>query len=112
MIPLPLPDGPWDAWELRRYDGSRLTLAAGYDLTYHHGLEVELTDVLYVRCPTAFMDPVFRAPTAEERAEVVRSTGEEPPVLLAFEADGGGAAPVTCLLAAEAWAVRRGRFPR
>ncbi|MFI8366941.1 hypothetical protein [Streptomyces sp. NPDC085466] len=112
MSPLPLPEGSWWDWELRRFDGSRLTLVAGYDLTYHHGLEVELTDVRYLRCPTAFMDPVFREPTAVERAEVVRSTGEEPPVLLAFDADGGGAAPVACLVAAEAWAVRQGRFPR
>ncbi|MFF6887096.1 hypothetical protein ACFY9F_28380 [Streptomyces sp. NPDC012421] len=47
-----------------------------------------------------------------ERAEAFRITGEEAPVLLAFDADGGGAAPVACLIAAEAWAVRRGRFPR
>ncbi|MEU2545616.1 hypothetical protein ABZ618_09275 [Streptomyces roseolus] len=112
MTPPPLPEGPWDAWELRRFDGSRLTLVAGHDLTYHHGLEVELVDVSYVRCPTGFMDPVFREPTAGERAEVLRIVGEEPPVLLAFEADGGGTAPVTRLLAAEDLAVRQGRFPR
>ncbi|MEU2505833.1 hypothetical protein ABZ621_14100 [Streptomyces sp. NPDC007863] len=65
---LPLPEGSWWNREVRRFDGSRLTLAAGCDLTYHHGPEAEPTDVLHVRCPTAFTDPVFREPTAEERA--------------------------------------------
>ncbi|MEU3607002.1 hypothetical protein AB0E83_16350 [Streptomyces sp. NPDC035033] len=112
MTPPSLPEGSWWDWEVRRFDGSRLTLVAGYDLTYHHGLEVELADVSYVRCPTAFTDPVFREPTAGERAEVLRIVGEEPPVLLAFEADGGGTAPVSCLIAAGGRAVRRGRFSR
>ncbi|MFG2116343.1 hypothetical protein ACGFRB_27530 [Streptomyces sp. NPDC048718] len=71
-----------------------------------------LTDTSYVRCPTAFSDPVFRQPTATERAEAVRLTGLEPPVLVAFEADGGGTEPVSCLLAAGAWAVRQGHVPR
>ncbi|MFE6226154.1 MULTISPECIES: hypothetical protein, partial [unclassified Streptomyces] len=107
-----LPEGSWWDWEVRRFDGSRLTLVAGYDLTYHHGLEVELTDTLYVRCPTAFTDPVFREPTPAERAEAVRITGGPPAVLLAFEADGGGTGPVSCLIAAGGCAVRQGRFPR
>ncbi len=29
-----------------------------------------------------------------------------------FDADGGGTAPVACRVAAGAWAVRQGRFPR
>ncbi|MFH8729315.1 hypothetical protein [Streptomyces termitum] len=111
MTPLPLPEGSWWEWAVRRFDGARLLLVAGYDLSYHHGLEVELTDVSYLRCPTAFLDPVFREPTAEEAAEVVRVTGGEPSVLLAFEADGGGTGAASCLIAAEAWAVRQGRFP-
>ncbi|MGW4056325.1 hypothetical protein ACWENA_36450 [Streptomyces sp. NPDC004779] len=112
MTLLPLPEGAWWEWEVRGFDGSRLALVAGYDLAYHHGLEVELTDTVSVRCPTAFTEPVFREPTPGERAEVARITGEEPPVLLAFEADGGGTAPVSCLVAAGAWALRQGHFPR
>ncbi len=111
-MPLPLPEGSWWDWEVRHYDGSRLTLVAGHDLSYHHGLEVVLTDTLYVRCPTHFTDPVFREPAPEERAEVTRLVGAEPPVLVAFEADGGGTEPVACLIAAEDWAIRQGRFPR
>ncbi|MEV4942725.1 hypothetical protein [Streptomyces zaomyceticus] len=109
---LPLPEGPWWDWEVRHCDGSRLTLVADHDLAYHHGLEVVFTDTLYVRCPMRFVDPEFRAPTPEERTEVTRLVGDEPPVLVAFEADGGGTVPAVCLIAAEGWAIRQGRFPR
>ncbi|MER7517450.1 hypothetical protein [Streptomyces sp. NPDC126499] len=109
---LPLPEGSWWDWTVLGYDGSRLTLAADHDLTYHHGLEVVFTDTLYVRCPMDFADPDFREPVPEERAEVTRLLGADPPVLVAFEADGGGTAPVSCLIAAESWAVRQGRFSR
>jgi hypothetical protein len=109
---LPLPEGAWWDWEVRHYDGSRLTLVAGHDLTYHHGLEVVFTDTVYVRCPMAFSDPEFREPTPGERAEIARLVGGEPPVLVAFVADGGGMEPVSCLIAAEAWAVRQGTFRR
>ncbi|MFF5976070.1 hypothetical protein ACFY7C_31625 [Streptomyces sp. NPDC012769] len=109
---LPLPEGSWWDWTVLRYDGSRLTLAAGHDLTYHHGLEVVFTDTLYMRCPTDFMDPAFREPTPRERAEITRLVGDEPGVLVAFEADGGGTEPVSCLIAADGWAIRQGRFSR
>ncbi|MFJ8885329.1 hypothetical protein ACIRJR_18240 [Streptomyces sp. NPDC102402] len=54
-----------------------------------------------VSCPAVFHGPVFRAPTGEELARVTRQIGEEPPVLVAFEADAGGREPVSCLIAAE-----------
>ncbi|MFB7451876.1 hypothetical protein [Streptomyces sp. NPDC056194] len=111
-MPLPLPEGSWWDWEVRHDDGSRLTLVAGHDLSYHHGLEVVFTDTLHVRCPMDFSDPEFRAPTPEERAEAARLVGTEPPVLVAFEADGGGTEPAVCLIAAEAREIRQGRFPR
>lgn len=60
----------------------------------------------------AFSDPEFREPTPGERAEIARLVGGEPPVLVAFVADGGGMEPVSCLIAAEAWAVRQGTFRR
>lgn len=64
---LSLPAGSWWDWELLSLDRDVLTLAAGPDLTYHHDLEVVFRDVSYLACPTFFQDPVFRAPTAEER---------------------------------------------
>jgi hypothetical protein len=44
---------------------------------------------------------VFRAPTNEEFVRVTRQIGEEPPVLVAFEADAGGLEPVSCPVSAE-----------
>ncbi|MFC8277894.1 hypothetical protein ACFUJR_36270 [Streptomyces sp. NPDC057271] len=107
---LRLPEGSWWDWRVAGHDGSRLRLVAGYDLAYFHGLELVFTDASYVRCPFAFLDPEFRAPTDEERATVVRLLGEEPVVLVAFEADGGGTEPVSCLVAAEALDVVTGAF--
>jgi hypothetical protein len=97
----PLPEGSWWDWEVIVRDGGRLRLAAGYDLTYHHGLEVVLTDPCFVSCPAAFQDPVFREPTAQETARLRRALGGAPPVVVAFEADAGGPGPVSCLIAAE-----------
>ncbi|MER7953583.1 hypothetical protein [Streptomyces sp. NPDC096030] len=109
---LRLPEGNWWDWEVVAFDGSRLRLGAGHDLSYHHLLEVVFTDVSYLRCPTLFMDAVFRAPTREESAEVARLLGEEPPVLVAFDADAGGGPPTPCLIAAEDVEVVAGCFPR
>ncbi|MDT9693525.1 hypothetical protein Q5762_35440 [Streptomyces sp. P9(2023)] len=106
-----LPEGPWWEWSVLSFDGSRLRLGAGYDLSYHHSLEVVFTDASYLRCPTMFMDPVFRAPTDEERTEVIRLVGEEPAVLVAFEADAHGTEPASCLIAADRIDVVQGHFP-
>ncbi|WP_128977430.1 hypothetical protein [Streptomyces roseicoloratus] len=109
---LPLPEGSWWDRTVLRYDGSRLTLAAGHDLSYGHGLQVAFTDTVCLRCPTAFSDPEFREATAEERAEIVRLVGEDPPVPAASDADGYGTRPVPCLIAAGDRAVGLGRFSR
>ncbi|MFD3946931.1 hypothetical protein [Streptomyces sp. NPDC058579] len=109
---LRLPEGSWWDWEVVDYNGSRLRLGAGHDLTYHHLLEVVFTDVSYLRCPTMFTDAEFRAPTREEVAEAARLLGEEPPVLVAFEADAGSGRPTPCLIAADAVDVVTGHFPR
>ncbi|GGV15758.1 hypothetical protein GCM10010260_63730 [Streptomyces filipinensis] len=107
-----LPEGSrWD-WEVLGWDAGRLRLAAGYDLAYHHGLEVDFVTPARVSCPPAFQDPVFRAPTADETACLARTLGETPRLVVAFEADAGGPEPVSCLVAAERLDIRPGLVPR
>ncbi|MEV8225726.1 hypothetical protein AB0P41_06570 [Streptomyces sp. NPDC079167] len=96
-----LPEGSWWDWDVIAWDAGELRLAAGYDLSYHHGLELVFGDLVFAGCPAMFSDPEFRAPTSEERERAARQFGEEPPVLVAFEADAGGREPVSCLIAAE-----------
>ncbi|GHI02206.1 hypothetical protein AQI88_27095 [Streptomyces cellostaticus] len=107
-----LPEGSWWDWEVIVWDGGQLRLAAGYDLTYHHGLELVFADPVFVSCPSGFQDPVFRAPTAEETARLGRALGEAPPLVVAFEADAGGREPVSCLIAAERLDILPGLVPR
>jgi hypothetical protein len=38
------------------------------DLDLHHALELHFFDVALVRCPSRFVEPVFREPTESERA--------------------------------------------
>ncbi|GAA4238799.1 hypothetical protein GCM10022254_56250 [Actinomadura meridiana] len=98
---LRLPEGSWWDWEVMSWGGARFQLAADFDLTYHHGLELNFSTPLYVSCPSTFHDPVFRASTREESSSIARRLGEEPPVLVAFDADAGGREPLPCLIAAE-----------
>ncbi|HEX8627653.1 MAG TPA: hypothetical protein VF755_05730, partial [Catenuloplanes sp.] len=111
-----LPAGSWWDWDVLDFDGCRLRLAAGHDLTYHHGLEVIFTDVTYLACPTQFHDPQFREPTHDERALARRHAGEEPPIVVAFDvAAQVGDGHLPCLVAAESVEVVRGlvyRYPR
>ncbi|MFF4452271.1 hypothetical protein [Streptomyces goshikiensis] len=96
-----LPEGSWWDWDVVAWDAGQLTLAAGHDLTYLHGLELIFGDPIFVSCPSGFHDPVFRAPSPDELLKVTRQLGETPPVVVAFEADAGGQEPVPCLIAAE-----------
>ena len=96
-----LPEGSWWHWDVIAWDSGQFRLAAGHDLTYHHGLELVFDDPGFVSCPAMFHDPVFRAPTREEHMRIARQLGAQPPVLVAFEADAGGQEPVSCLIAAE-----------
>ncbi|MGK5639449.1 hypothetical protein ACSNOK_14230 [Streptomyces sp. URMC 126] len=98
---LRLPEGTWWDWDVIAWDAAALRPAAGHDLACHHDLELIFGDPMFVSCPARFHDPVFRAPTSEEPVRVTRHLGEEPPVLVAFEADAGGPEPVPCLIAAE-----------
>ncbi|WP_262418473.1 hypothetical protein [Streptomyces sp. SP2-10] len=92
-------------------DAGRLRPAAAHHLTYHHGLEVVFTDTGFVSCPAAFQEPRFREPTVEETARPRRTLGETPSAVVAFEADGGGPEPVSCLTAAEDPEIRPGFVP-
>ncbi|MEU3725265.1 hypothetical protein [Streptomyces sp. NPDC031705] len=96
-----LPEGSWWDWDVVAWDCGRLTLAAGHDLAYHHGLELVFHAPLFVGCPSAFHDPAFRAPSPDEFTRLTRRLGCEPAVVVAFEADAGGQEPVSCLIAAE-----------
>lgn len=96
-----LPEGSWWDWEVIAWDACQMRLAAGHDLTYHHGLELVFEDPALVSCPAMFHDPVFRAPTTEESLRVMRQLGGRPSVLVAFEADANGQEPVSCLIAAD-----------
>ncbi|MGA4867269.1 hypothetical protein ACPB9J_32040 [Streptomyces lavendulocolor] len=96
-----LPEGSWWDWDVVGWDGGELRLAAGHDLSYYHSLELVFGDPFFVSCPSTFYDPVFREPTLDELLKVTRQLGEEPAVVVAFEADAGGQEPVSCLIAAE-----------
>ncbi|MCX5450761.1 hypothetical protein [Streptomyces nigrescens] len=96
-----LPEGSWWDWDVVAWDGGELRLAAGYDLAYHHGLELVFGDPVFVSCPSGFRDPAFRAPSPDELLRITRQLGGKPPIVVAFEADAGGQEPVSCLIAAE-----------
>ncbi|MET7286970.1 hypothetical protein [Streptomyces sp. NPDC005573] len=96
-----LPEGSWWDWDVVAWNAGQLRLAAGHDLTYHHGLELVFDDPAFVSCPSSFQDPVFRAPSSEDLLKVARQLGRELPVVVAFEADAGGQEPFPCLIAAD-----------
>lgn len=107
-----LPEGSWWDWDVVSYNAGQLCLGAGYDLTYHHDLELVFRDLLFLTCPAAFQDPVFRAATPAEMATLTRKLGETPPLVVVFEADAGGSDPVTCLIAAKEVEVIQGTVLR
>ncbi|MGW1848011.1 hypothetical protein [Streptomyces sp. NPDC001966] len=95
-----LPEGAWWDWDIVAWDPGRLRLGAGHDISYAYGLELVFSDPVFVTCPAAFQDPVFRAPTPDELGLIARQVGETPPVLIAFEADAGGSSLASGLVAA------------
>jgi hypothetical protein len=112
---LEIPRGNWWDWDIVLCDATRLRLGANYDLSYAHGLEVVFSDPVYLSCPTVFQEPEFREPTPTEIQRITEWCGATPPVIVAFEAGGGGRTPVTCLIAAETVKVVEGvvyRYPR
>ncbi|GAA1535337.1 hypothetical protein GCM10009730_50710 [Streptomyces albidochromogenes] len=107
-----LPEGSWWDWDIVAWDQGQLRLAAGHDLAYHHSLELVFGDPMFVSCPSAFHDPIFRAPSPDELLRLTRQFGGEPPVVVAFEADAGGQELVSCLIAAERLDIVRGTVLR
>ncbi len=70
-----LNDGGLD-WQIYRYDGWILTLAACNSLAYGHTLELRFHGVSFVRCPTAFDCPNFRVASNTELEAVLDLDGE------------------------------------
>lgn len=44
-------DGSWWDWDVLAWDSGQFRLAAGYDLSYHHGLELVFAAPLFISCP-------------------------------------------------------------
>ncbi|MFE7710800.1 hypothetical protein ACFU6I_34620 [Streptomyces sp. NPDC057486] len=103
-----LPEGSWWDWDIVAWNPGRLRLGAGHNISYAHGLELVFSDPVFVTCPAAFQDPVFRAPTPDELRLIARQVGEIPPVLIAFEADAGGSSLASGLVAAGQLAIVQG----
>lgn len=57
--------GCWE-WHLLSFDGHRLCLAGGTDLTYYHVAEVWFSGVTYLCCPTRLLHATFRYATDTE----------------------------------------------
>jgi hypothetical protein len=68
-------------WRNYFYDGGILTLAANNTLAYGHSLELRFHGVSYLRCPTTFDSPCFRAASTDDLAELASFldlTGQTP----------------------------------
>lgn len=101
MPVLRLPQGSWWDWEVIGWDRGTLCLAAGWDLTYHHDLEVRFSGVTYVACPDSFHDPVFREPSRAELTVLRHLSGEDQPQVYAFDVEPfGGTEGMPCLVVA------------
>ena len=68
--------GAWE-WQLRAFDGDRLTLAGGQDMDYGHFAEACFSGVTYLSCPTRMMHARFRVGT-EHEATLARLQAEVP----------------------------------
>lgn len=63
--------GCWE-WQIHLFDGSRLCLIGGGDLTYAHVLELWVDDVQFLSCASRILHATFRAGSAADRAFVSR----------------------------------------
>jgi hypothetical protein len=101
MAVLRLPEGSWWDWEIIGWERGTLCLAAGWDLTYHHDLEVRFSEVAYVACPESFSDPVFREPSGAEQALLRHLDGDGPLHVYAFDVEPpGGNGNMACVIVA------------
>ena len=93
-------------WRIYRYDGWILTLAANNTLAYGHTLELRFQGVSYLRCPTTFDSPCFRAASTDDLAELTSFldlSGETP---YFFDAQASNTmTPVPFVVCAESFSV-------
>jgi hypothetical protein len=101
-------NGRWWDWRVEGWDGGRLRLIAGNDLTYHHQVEVTFGGVAYVCCPSEFSHPVFRDPHAEEVYRATRVLDGELGGLAVFAWDIDTSPAEPCMVVAEAVDVAEG----
>jgi hypothetical protein len=98
---LTLPEGSWWDWEVIGWDRGALCLAAGWDLTYHHDLEVRFAEAVYVACPDSFHDPVFREPSGRELKRLRHLHEDSRLRVYAFDAEPfGGSEGMACVIVA------------
>jgi hypothetical protein len=79
--------GCWD-WRIASFDGSRLCIVGGADLAYDHIVEVWISEVDYLSCPTCFSHATFRQATDIERlalAPIVDLTSGEEIIVIEAE---------------------------
>jgi hypothetical protein len=67
----------WE-WQLGAFDGDRLTLLGGQDLSSAHFAEAHLSGVTYLSCPTRMMHARFRL-ASDHEATLARLQAEVPP---------------------------------
>jgi hypothetical protein len=79
--------GCWD-WRIASFDGSQLCIVGGTDLAYSHIVEVWISEVDYVSCPTQFSHATFRQATDMEHtalADIVDLTSSQEIIVIEAE---------------------------
>ncbi len=93
-------------WCIHRYDGWILTLGANNTLAYGHTLELRFHGVSYLRCPTTFDSPCFRAASTDELAELTSYLDLSGQTPYFFDAQASNTmAPVPFVVCAESLSV-------
>ena len=102
-----LNDGGLD-WQIYRYDGWMLTLAACNSLAYGHSLELRFQGASFIRCPTTFDCPRFRAATMTELAELEAFLDLTDETAYYFDAQASNTTePVPFVVCAESFSVHQ-----
>ena len=98
--------GAWE-WQLHAFDGDRLTLAGGQDLSHGHFAEAYFSGVTYISCPTRMMHARFRLASGHE-ATLARLQAEVPPgsSVIAIDSDTTSSFEAVSLIAAQSVEIR------